>query len=60
MDFRRRIRALEKKLDVGERREGIIELGNDPVLRISSERLTKLLQEIQRDDDLLPPCEQGD
>jgi len=46
MDFRRRIRVLEKKVSVEEPREEIIDFREGQVLRISRNDLTKLLQEI--------------
>jgi hypothetical protein len=60
MDFKRRVRALEKKLAIEEPRELNIELGHGQVLRIRSDRLTELLRKIGSKDDLIPPCEARD
>ena len=60
MDFKRRLRVLEKKLAIEEPHELNIEIGRGQVLRIRSDRLTELLRKIRSKDDLIPPCEVND
>jgi len=54
MDCGRRIKALEKKLDVGEPRELTIEFGNGDVVKITRDSLKRILEKISNKGRALP------